>query len=279
MLLAIQQQETNGVFTCSVVVADNDAAGSAQAVVDEVISATNLRIIYCIEPERNLALVRNKTLAHASGDFIALIDDDEFPVKDWLLALFNTCHACNVDGALGPVVPYFDTEPPAWVKRGGFFDRPRHETGFIIDWTEGRTGNLLFNRRLMEGRTDLFRPEFGSGGEDRDLFRRWIGAGKRFAWCDEAVAYESVPPVRWNRSFMIRRALLRGKMSLQHSEARLVNLLRSLLAVPLYALALPFLWLAGQHLFTKYLISLFDHVGRLLAWLGFRPVKEIYVTE
>jgi hypothetical protein len=49
--------------------------------------------------------------------------------------------------------------------------------------------------------------------------------------------------------------------------------------VPLYTIALPFLLIAGQHWFMKYLIKLCDHVGRLLAWLGFNPGGDVYVTE
>jgi hypothetical protein len=48
---------------------------------------------------------------NADGDFIAFIDDDEFPVNNWLLALFDTCNQYNVDGVLGPVRRHFDEKP------------------------------------------------------------------------------------------------------------------------------------------------------------------------
>lgn len=279
LLLALLDQRTEGLFTYSIVVADNDASESARSVVEQMGRPGSVKIIYRVEPRQNIAFARNKALEQLAGNFVAFIDDDEFPVSDWLLNLLHVCEDNKVDGVLGPVVPHFESEPPRWVKRGGFFDRPRHKTGFIIDWTEGRTGNLLFRRELLNGETVVFRPQFGSGGEDRDLFRRWITSGRRFMWCDEAIAYESVPALRWKRSLLIRRALLRGKMSLASSEGRCLNLFRSLLAVPVYVLALPFLCFIGHHFFMKYVISLFDHVGRLLAWMGFQPVKETYVTE
>jgi len=266
-------------FTYSIIVADNDALESAKPIVTAMATVNRPKITYCMEHRRNIALARNKALEHAEGDFIAFIDDDEYPGQDWLLQLFNTCTNEKVDGVLGPVVPTYNEEPPTWVKKGRFHDRPRHQTGFIINWTEGRTGNLLFKRSLIDGNAGVFRPQFGSGGEDRDVFRRWISTGRKFAWCDEAIAYEFVPAVRWRRSFLIRRALVRGKMSLGHSERRVANLLRSFVAVPVYILALPFLYLLGHHLFMRCLVSLFDHLGRIIAWLGFRSVQEIYVTE
>jgi len=279
LLSELSNQQTAQLFTYSIVVADNDALESARPIVTKMDAVGRVKVTYCVEKRRNIALARNKALLHSYGDFIAFIDDDEYPVPDWLLQLFKTCLEKNADGVLGPVLPSYHEEPPKWIKKGRFHDRPRHETGFVICWNEGRTGNLLFKRSLLDGSDQVFKPEFGSGGEDRDVFRRWISAGRQFVWCDEAIAYESVPATRWKRSFLLRRALLRGTMSLGHSEDRILNLLKSLLAVPLYLVVLPFLCLAGHHVFMKYLVSLFDHVGRLLAWLNIRPVKEAYVTE
>lgn len=279
LLSELSNQQTAQLFTYSIVVADNDARQSARPTATRMDTVGRPKITYCVQRCRNIALTRNEALAHSEGDFVAFIDDDEYPATDWLLQLFKTCVEKNVDGVLGPVVPRYQVEPPAWVKKGRFYDRPRHKTGLVIDWTEGRTGNFLFKRSLLDGSDEVFKPQFGSGGEDRDAFRRWVSAGRKFVWCDEAVAYESVPAVRWKRLFLLRRALLRGTMSLGHSEHRILNLFKSLLAVPLYLLVLPFLCLAGHHVFMKYLVSLFDHVGRLLAWLHIRPVKEAYVAE
>jgi hypothetical protein len=164
------------------------------------------------------------------------------------------------------------------VKKGGFCDRPSHPTGFEINWTQGRTGNLLIKRDILDGVDPVFRPEFGSGGEDRNFFRRMIERGRVFIWCNEAVAYEWVPPLRWKRSFMIRRALLRGKMALNQHRG-LGDLTKSFLAVIGYTLALPILFVMGHHLFMKYLIKTCDHSGKLLAFVGLDPVREKYVLE
>ena len=101
-----------------------------------------------------------------------------------------------------------------------------------------------------------------------------IERGHRFVWCNEAVAYETVPPIRWDKKIMMQRALLRGKNTLKHADIKFLGLLKSLLAVVAYGLALPFLALAGMHLFMRYLIKLCDHLGKLLAVLGINPVRE-----
>ncbi len=278
LLEELSRQQTEGLLGFSIVVADNDREESARPVVREFAEQSSIPITYCVEPQQNIALARNKALEKATGDFIAFLDDDEFPVPTWLLTLYKACQRYQVQGALGPVKPYFEQEPPQWVVKGGFYDRRTYETGLEIDWRKGRTGNVLFQRRILEGVDQPFRPHFRSG-EDQDFFRRMIEKGHRFVWCNEAIAYEVVPPIRWNLSFMLRRALLRGKVSALDPGCGPKDLAKSALAVVLYATALPFLFVAGRHLFMRYFVRLFDHLGRILGLLGFDPVKEGYVTE
>jgi len=259
-------------FTFSVVVSDNDAKESGRAVVEKF--SRNLPITYVVQPVKNFALARNTAVANATGDFVVFIDDDEFPTKNWLRNLFTTCIRCNVAGVLGPVRPHFEPQPPEWVVRGGFYDRPGHATGFVMNWHECRTGNVFLRRSIFDGLTEVFRPEFGTGGEDQDFFRRMIERRHTFIWCDEAVVYEVVPPGRWKRSVLIKRALLRGQNSFQHPDGRFRNTCKSLVAVPLYAVALPFLLMGGQHLFMRYAIKFCDHFGRLLTLVGINPIHE-----
>jgi glycosyltransferase involved in cell wall biosynthesis len=266
-------QQTDGLFSYSVVIADNDPEQSGREVVSEFAAVVPLRTVYCTEPERNIAMARNKALQHASGDFVTFIDDDEYPSSDWLLNLYNTCVERGVAGVLGPVRPYFQQEPPSWVREGRFFDRPEHETGFVLAWEKCRTGNVLLRSSILRGVEEPFNPDFGTGGEDKDFFMRMTQAGCVFIWCNEAPAYELIPPSRWKRSFMFSRAFLRGKNILKHPIGRYRNIVTSLAAVPLYGLALPLMFLGGQAYFMKYAIKFCDHVGRLLALIGCSPVS------
>jgi succinoglycan biosynthesis protein ExoM len=274
LLERLENQRTDGQFTYSVVVADNDSMRSAELVVAAFSSTNQMSVTYCIEPEQNIALARNKALQNAEGDYIAFIDDDEFPGDDWLWNLFNTRVSYGVDGVFGPVKPHFEIDPPEWVKKGEFFERPTHFTGYKISWGEARTGNVLFGRSILMDVNTPFRSEFDTAGEDVDFFRRMMGQGYKFVWCNEAVVFEVVPSSRCNRRYLLKRALLRGSNFPKHPTNRLKNATKSLVAVPCYLLALPFLAMLGQHVFLKYLIKLFDHASRLLAYLGLRLVTQ-----
>lgn len=274
LLDKLSVQATEARFTYSVVVADNDSLASANPIVNDWSSTAKLEIEYCVEPRQNIALVRNRALQHAKGDLVAFIDDDEVPVDTWLLSLFNAYQRYQVDGILGPIKPYFERDPPPWVRKGGFFERPNHADGYKLHWAECRTGNVLFRRSLIDDEVVPFRAEFAVAGEDMDFFRRMIRKGCTFAWCRDAVAFELVPTRRCSRSFLLKRALLRGSNFPKHPEDRLKNIVKSMIAVPSYMLALPVLAICGQHLFLKYLVKLCDHGSRLLAFAGWSVIKE-----
>jgi succinoglycan biosynthesis protein ExoM len=278
LLAGVCTQETGGLFTHSVVVVDNDRLESARQVVADWSARSGLAITYCVEPRQSIALARNKAVENARGGFVAFIDDDEFPDKRWLLTLFEACQAYHVDGVLGPVTPHYASTPPAWVVKGKFYDRPVYPTGLVVEWTKGRTGNVLLRSHVFSPGDPPFRPEFLTG-EDQDFFRRMIGRGFRFIWCEEARAYEEVPPARWNRRFMLKRALLRGSVSIAHPTIGVMEVARSAVAITVYLAILPFSLVLGQRGFMDCLIRLCDHIGRVLAFMGVTVVKEQYVTE
>src|SRR5437879_2599650 len=271
-------QDTSGLFTYSIVVADNDHLQSAKAVVLNFAAASTIPITYCVEPRQNIALTRNKAIENANGDFVAFIDDDEFPTKGWLLTLFKACNKYNVDGVLGPVKRHFDEEPPKWVVKGKFYERPTYTTGFVIDWRKGRTNNVLLKKRIFAASTQPFRPEFRTG-EDQDFFRRMIEKGYVFIWCNEAVAYEVVPPIRWKRTFMLRRALLQGTSSQLHPTFGLRDIAKSLIAVPVYTAVLPIALISEPRRWMLCLMKLCDHMGKLLALAGIDLISKPYVTD
>ena len=67
-------QNGGGAFTFSCVVVDNDAEGSGRPVVERFIPTSAVPVVYAIEPRRNFAHVRNRTLDLATGDFIAFVE-------------------------------------------------------------------------------------------------------------------------------------------------------------------------------------------------------------
>lgn len=278
LLNELTVQETGGLFTFSIVVADNDQSQSAKVVVSDFAVASKVAVIYCAEPQQSIALARNKAVQNATGDYIAFIDDDELPERQWLQTLFAACEKYAVDGVLGPVKPSFESGVPRWIVKGKFYDRPTHKTGLVLAHGQTRTGNVLIKKHVFREIDAPFRPEFRAG-EDVDFFRRAIDRGRVFIWCNEAVVYETVPRARWRRMYLLRKALLRGACAALRPTLGVVDVAKSVIAVPIYGLALPFAAILGHHRFMNLLVRLCDHLGKLLVLIGINPVSGQYVTD
>ena len=280
LLEALSRQQTQDRFTFSCVVVDNDGSGSARHLVDEICGLQNYEIVYDIEPEKNFATVRNRTVRLAKGDYIAFIDDDEKPVDSWLLELHAALLRFKADGILGPVRPYFDPAPPAWIIKGRLCERPAHPTGMELNWNQTRSGNVLLKKSLFDTGSLWFDTAYRTGGEDVNFFKRAMGQGHRFVWCEEAVAYEFVPRERCRKTYFLKRALLQGRISLKYAAekpslvAQFQMGAKCAVAILSYTLLLPFLYLLGFEVMMKYLIKDCHHLGRLLALMNVPVWKE-----
>jgi hypothetical protein len=78
---------------------------------------------------------------------------------------------------------------------------------------------------------------------------------------------------------MLRKALLRGATAALHPTLGTRDVGKSVIAVPLYVMALPFAAILGHHRFMDVLVRLCDHLGKLLALVGLNPVQEPYVAD
>jgi len=277
LLQCLDHQATKGLFNFAIVVVDNDANQSARSVVELWAGRSRVPIAYGVEPRQNIALARNASVAMATGGLVAFIDDDEEPSSDWLLRLYEVLIEYGADGVLGPVVPTFEKDAPVWAVKGGVFQRPAFETGEVMHWKTAGTGNALVKREVPLELDGPFHPQFGAGGEDKDFFRRAMSRGRVFVWSAEAVCYEPVPPERTRVAFQLRRALIRGKVALRGPHGGWRGILKSAVAVPLYAVALPVCLAMGSHVFVTYLVRSFDHVGKLLAACGVNIVGDKYI--
>ncbi|MCL2688739.1 MAG: glycosyltransferase [Chitinispirillia bacterium] len=268
------QKDCGYVFDVNVV--DNDSLKSARGAVNELNGLVGYGIRYFCEEEKNIALCRNMAIKNAVGEFVVFIDDDEFPDAGWLGRLIDICKTQKVDGVLGPVLPSYDKNAPAWLKKSGLCDRKRFKTFTPINEPVFmRTGNVLLKRSIFTQGL-IFDKRFGlSGGEDSDFFARALSQGYQFVWCDEAKVYEHVPKERCCAGYHIKRAFLRGALNARRSKSLLsAPVLKSAAAVTVYSLISPILFLSGRHHFMRYLVKSCDHWGRLLGVLGIEPVKD-----
>jgi succinoglycan biosynthesis protein ExoM len=263
-----------------VVVVDNDATGSARAVVEQRLEAgAPFPIRYAIQPVKNISLTRNRTVTLASGDWLAFVDDDERAPAPWLKQLREAVISSTADGALGPVMPIIPVGAPAWIQRGRFYDWSRMETGTQIPLNKLRFGNVLLRGSLLRTTPEPFDAGYGlTGGEDGDLLMRLVQQGAHLVWCDEAIVFEPVEAARLSLRWLLFRSLRGGQDFARHKlngrlgsltplgQMRLLlrALLQLLLASVFAIVHLPF----GLHRAAYWLLKAAANIGKLSIFLG-----------
>ncbi len=263
-----------------VVIVDNDVTGSARAVVETRRElGAPFQIHYDIQPVKNISLTRNRTVALASGNWIAFIDDDERAPVDWLRRLAETVILCAADGALGPVDPVVPDNAPTWIQLGRFYHWARMNTGAVIPLNKLRLGNVLLWGDLLRDTSTPIDPNYGlTGGEDGDLLGRLVQQGARIVWCDEAIVHEPVETARLSLRWLLLRALRGGQDFARHRltgrfgyltfAGRVRLFLRAFLQSAAAAgLALLF-WPRGRHHAAYWLLKASANLGKMSIFLG-----------
>jgi len=278
-LNGIITQITDHRFSYEVVVVDNDENQSANQVVKRFQKNSNLKVIYDFENEQNISLARNRCVKNAKGNLIAFIDDDEVPVKDWLYRLYDTIKKFNADGVLGPVLPSYPKSAPEWLRKGNIFDSRRFATGTQLSVRNTRTGNVLLKRYLFAEGTELFDPKFGrTGGEDVDFFGRHLAKGRKFIWCDEAVAYEMILSERWQIKFHLKKYLrigtLNGERLRKKGVKGIMAVVKTLVTAPVWFTGMLLFFPFGKHLWVRPVLKLSYSAGCILAYCGFSLIRE-----
>jgi len=279
LLRALDLQETGGLFDFSAVVVDNDVNGPARETVERLQSELVTKIEYAIEPEQTIPAARNHALRLARGNYVGIIDDDEFPSKQWLVSLFRAIQTFDVDGALGPVHPFFDKQPPAWLLKSRICERPVLQTGTLLEWPQTRTGNVLLKKDIFDKGRLSFDLKMKTGGSDQVFFRQAMEAGYRFIAVKEAPVYERISLERQKKSYYVKRALVQG----QNNKVYMRRLrgffgvpmaLKSAVAFLVYTIALPFSACLGSHLSMKCLEKGAYHMSTFLTLFGVELVKK-----
>jgi len=230
LLGALEALEIPAGTTLQVVVVDNDPAGSAKAVCDEIVARHAYPLRYLIEKRRGIPFARNAALAVAlpDADFVAFIDDDEVPEPDWLAELLRVQDYYNADVVTGPCLPQYVEPPPSWVVDGAFHERPRYPTGTLRH--VAFTHNALVRAAVFEIVDRHFDESMAlNGGDDEEFFTRVFAAGFQIVWADNAIVRETIPASRSTVRWILQRGFRAGTSSawvqLNHHSSTLLRLL------------------------------------------------------
>lgn len=192
------------------IVVDNDLDRSAEGLVSAWAARAPIPVTYAVEPERNIALARNRALSLARGERLAFIDDDEMATPFWLSTLLAAEKRYAADVVIGRVDAIYPPNAALWLTVADPLSRKWGPSGTVC--TMGSSANALLNRKIIETGNIGFDPAFGrTGGEDTDFFGRLSASGAKIVVENDAVVREWVSPDRLERAYLCRRAIRAGQ--------------------------------------------------------------------
>lgn len=265
--------------TMRIMIADNDSAPSARALVDAFAAGLPFEVRYIHCPASNISVARNACLEAADGDFLVFMDDDQEVVSpDWLAELLKRADASGADVVLGPVIAVYDEDAPRWMREGDFHSTfPVWVKGEIRTAYSANTLLRLASPAIAGRRFDLSLGR--SGGEDTEFFTRVHRAGGRIAYTPRAPAHEPVPASRASLAWLVKRRFRSGQthgrlLGGDRSAAGTIPQLLLAAAKAGYCfgmagLAAPFVLRRNRNLLRGML-----HAGVVVGLLGLREIEQ-----
>jgi succinoglycan biosynthesis protein ExoM len=200
-----------GANRVDVIVVDDGADRSAEAVVDAAADRFTGDVRYHYLGSADVATARNKVLelGCATAPWVVFIDDDCIPEANWLTALFDIQARTDADVVTGHVQYTTPPTAPRWLREQPFCDFDTYEDG--EEPALGTTANALIRSSFITEHEIGFRPSLGrTGGEDMTFFHDVRAAGGRLRYAAKAVVVEELTPRRQRYRYQLYRQLWLG---------------------------------------------------------------------
>jgi glycosyltransferase involved in cell wall biosynthesis len=195
-------------------VVDNNSSDETPTVVREFAKKNSFMVRYIFEGRQGRSVALNAGVQEATGDIIAITDDDVTLDQDWLLSIKSMFDQFDCAAVAGRIVPVWNQRPPAWYEMEEQLQRfivGQFDAGNEIQRIQvpPMGANSAFRRSAFH-KHGLFRLDLGVRGEDRSITCddsefgwRLLRAGETIMYCPAMVVYHPVDPRRLNRSYFL----------------------------------------------------------------------------
>jgi glucosyl-dolichyl phosphate glucuronosyltransferase len=218
-LAAMQQMKKPDNCAVDIIIVDNNSTDNTSAVVQQVSRTTRFPITLLQERRQGKSFALNTGLAVATGDVLALTDDDVLPAVEWLAKMVEDFRTQRVNFVFGKVLPRWTQTPPPelltppaqaiWGPLAivDYGDEPQH---YRVDSKGQRLpigANIGFLRSALVTiggwRTDLGKVNNTLiSGEDHEIFTRLRRHGLYAGYYDPDVSVRHyVPASRMTRRY------------------------------------------------------------------------------
>lgn len=237
--------------TFEVVVADNGSGDGTSEMLSSMTAAWPYRLRALQVPRPGKSHAVNAAMARASGEFLALTDDDVEPAAEWMERLTAALQEPGCDFVAGRILPEWETTAPPWLSPSLYGVLAIADNGPArkpiargVNEQIMPIGANMAVRASVVARVGGLRSDLGKldgtlrTGEDHEFFLRLLHAGCRGVYEPAAVVRHHVPSSRLERAYF-RRWLYQNGRDVAKLESSFANEAPRLLGVPRY------LWRTG----------------------------------
>lgn len=257
-----------------VVISDNNTNKEAYTVYEKF-KDYSFKLYYVHEQTPGIAFARNAILQKGieiNADYIAFIDDDEYPEPNWIKELYDVMIEHNASGA---------TSAPTRIANGKV--QPLAQRVKRRKRGEKRrtcaTSSVLFTIDIVKKSDIWFDTCFGRmTGEDIDFFSRANNLGYTFVWSDKVLIYDELPAQRLTLEWKLDRAFNNGylKIFLQKKYGKTnfnKNLAKTLFELGFFSI-LYFIVLFSSKLKNMCLLKIMDCMGKIKSIFSDSPYEH-----
>lgn len=202
-----------------ILVVDNNSTDNTPEVIRQWVEKSEGLIQYFMEPRQGSHFARNGIIKKTRGDLLYFTDDDMIADKDMLKELVSVFEKHpQIGTATGRVLPHWEIEPPAWVKKyctNGWLSLYDREEEMYI--SEDDFGVFSCHQAVRKEAFIL------AGGYNPDIVNgEWLGDNETglnikikkldysFAFVKASVTQHIIPPRRMTQEYLNKRFANQG---------------------------------------------------------------------
>jgi len=199
-------------FGWELVVVNNNSTDNTDQTIRSFSGRLPVRSVF--ESEPGLSNARNRGLVEASGDYLVWTDDDVRVSERWLSS-YATMFRAHPEAAVfgGPIRPFFEGEPPDWLKAGWLTIASAFATRDFGPEVKNLSDELVPFGANFAIRRDvqlhyLYDPLLGRsptstfGGEETAVIRAILRDGHTGWWVPDAPVQHRIPTERQNLDYL-----------------------------------------------------------------------------
>ncbi len=200
---AVEQSAAADLWECIVV--NNNSTDNTEEIFDSFAAQHpqfNLKIVN--ETKQGLSNARNRGIAEAQGEYIAIIDDDETIEESYIesyIEFFDSFPTAVAAG--GAVIAQYESKKPKWMSKytEQMIANPLDLDVVVTTFPKSRVpagGNMAFRKEAFD-LVGTFNPRLGrngknlTGGEENDLFARLREQNIPLYFVPNAAIYHHIP--------------------------------------------------------------------------------------